>query len=154
MDHLDDCMGCIVCDGWVKSPSDLRKQSYIKYRKSDGTVVYPAEFRYCSYWGTWRRLLGIDANGWVWEIELTPINPQYADSWEKMGERIYHHCTPKGENDKEINYLPPEVLGRMGNELGVSRAYDLLHTPYLHLLDRVKYDRIQNGGADFKDCRR
>lgn len=82
------------------------------------------KFHYSAYWNTWSAVLGV-AGYEICEMTLTPVNPQYSNSWLKSGD-IRKHCTTLERNDKITDNLPTDVLHLMYDNLGVEESDDLL----------------------------
>lgn len=104
-----------------------------------------------SYWGIWSRVLEIDSD-YVWELDLTPINSQYRDSWRSTEKgHIRRHMTAMGERDEMTLLLPPEIEARMIEEMGEQVTNDLLSVDYMSLFRKDVFGPLNNGGAYIKD---
>jgi hypothetical protein len=59
---------------------------------------------------------------------LTPINPSYADGWQKLRHGIFirEHCTALSEGDVLYTTLPPEVKKLLVEKLGRPYTEQLL----------------------------
>jgi hypothetical protein len=113
--------------------------------------MYPKNlFVYCSYWGTWGRVLRyMNRNVDQVEVNLTPINAGFGD-WKKEVGRIVirKHGTSRDKKDVYQAYLPGEVVDFMKKFLQddhlVSR---LINEDFLSQIDWDKYRKHNNGGA-------
>jgi hypothetical protein len=110
-------------------------------------------FQYISYWGTWRRFLGMHKGQFV-EVELTPTNSTWEKSWKDMGVHIFLHGTSRGERDLNCRYLPFYVRNRMVEKLGEVQTAYLLTYDFFKEIDFDLYNKVQNGGAKFDKCRK
>lgn len=117
---------------------------------SDDGIVSDNEdsFVYSPYWGTWSRLLkrpGVYTS--AVEVNLTPVNPDYADSWERNKDIIIRqHGTPIDPCNIHVS-LPTRTYDEMIMRYGAELALRLIHEDFLPCIDFNKYRAICNGGA-------
>lgn len=109
-------------------------------------------FKYCSYWGTWNRVLAIVDFYSVFEMSLTPINANWgADVWNKTKqELIRFHCTTPDKEDKAVDQLPDVVVESMVNHYGNDIAQRMISHDYLSevtLTDIYVANNKSNGGG-------
>lgn len=109
------------------------------------------QFIWCSYWGTWSRVLSYD-NGYYVEVNLTPINPHHNYEWNALFDRgvvIRKHCTARDRADEEVGELPSHVYENMVSHWGKEHVDRLLTEDFLRQIDWDMYQKHNNGGASF-----
>lgn len=106
-------------------------------------------FVFCSYWRTWSRVLTPYVKGTVVELNLTPVNSHYAESWERdVAPIIFRsHGTSLDRADQLTEQLPEKVREFMVANIGEALTERLLVTDWLPLLDRSAVDRGRPGGG-------
>ncbi|WZX10293.1 hypothetical protein ACP1_0004 [Aeromonas phage ACP1] len=116
-------------------------------------------FVYSSYWRTWSRvLLRMGGNfRYQLEVDVTPVNPQYKESWEQSKNiRIRRHCTVHGPRDVYTHDLPDEVVESMKEHISEEAIDVILHSDLYNLIDWERFDDVNNsssgGGVHLLDC--
>ncbi len=114
-------------------------------------------FIYCSYWGTWSRVLSHSYRAFGYgpyvEVDLTPILNSY-QTWDHVKRiNIRAHGTTMGKNDKITSELPSEVKQKMIENLGAELTERLLTEDFLPQIDWALYAKKCNGGAAFADIK-
>lgn len=117
-------------------------------------------FHYCSYWGTWSRILlnerietqgfyGVAYSTLIVEINLTPIPACYSSTWEKdvVPIVIREHGTFPDARDKFEKELPSEVIAQMHTFIGQELTQRLLTEDFLAQLDMEKLRKSMRGGG-------
>ncbi|UIS25132.1 hypothetical protein PQC65_gp194 [Aeromonas phage pAEv1810] len=115
-------------------------------------------FVYSSYWRTWSRVLlrmGGKFN-YQLEVDVTPINEQYKESWEQTKNiRIRRHCTVHGPRDIYTHDLPDEVVESMKEHISQETIDVILHSDLYNMIDWERFDDVHNaggGGVHLLDC--
>ena len=115
-------------------------------------------FVYSSYWRTWSRVLlrmGGSFN-YQLEVDVTPINEQYKESWEQTKNvRIRRHCTVHGPRDVYTHHLPDVVIDNMKEHISQNTIDVILHSDLYNLVDWERFDDVHNasgGGVHLLDC--
>lgn len=109
---------------------------------------------YNSYWGTWNRILRYEGI-WTVELNLTPINHHWPSTWG--GDRspskyiIRKHGTAVCPSDKLMDELPGIWRDLLVYRLGEEITTRLLTFDFYPLIDWMKYDRVNNGGAPISE---
>ena len=106
------------------------------------------KYVYCSYWGTWSRILRPkDDAGYTVEVNLTPIS-QGQLNWDSQvkGIRIRSHCT-NTKPDTFTDELPENVLANMKKYLGEELCDRLLNEDFLSQIDWKLYKIKSSGGG-------
>ena len=111
-----------------------------------------------AYWGTWSRVLFRmgGSNLYQVEVDVTPINPQFASSWIGVKNvRIRKHCTLPSRSDHYTHHLPHEVVYQMKQHLSQEQIDIILHADIYNLIDWERYQEAHNksgGGVNLLDC--
>lgn len=111
-----------------------------------------------AYWGTWSRVLFRmgGSNLYQIEVDITPINPQFASSWIGTKEvRIRRHCTLPSKSDRYTHHLPDEVVESMKKHISQETIDVIIHYDLYNLIDWERFDDVHNasgGGVHLFDC--
>ena len=111
------------------------------------------KFVYCSYWGTWSRLLKpLGKHYGAVEVNLTAINPTSEHGWvDKVSNlTIRVHRTPNSGNDRIVDTLPLDVYQLMSQWLSDETVERLINEDFISQIDFDKYRKHCNGGAAFE----
>lgn len=113
------------------------------------------KYHYCSYWGTWSRILGELPNGQVVELNLTPVGNS-AETWKDAvaSETIRVHGTAPGLNDRFTDALPESVANAIRANVGEEMYLTLTTFDYMPLIDFKAQVKHSNGGTPFVKCKR
>lgn len=115
-------------------------------------------YKYCSYWGTWNRVLQFP----IWnaennrkldmvEFSLTPINGDRGDWNDVASVRVRKHGTMIDKNDTFHNALPLDWWNLIGERIGTNRRdFMAYYNSFLDEIDWTKYSQFNNGGASFE----
>jgi hypothetical protein len=115
---------------------------------------------FCDYWQTWSRLLYAYEGTYV-EVDLTPVVPQRALSWEKVkGVNIRRHYTKQGAKDKRYtcvmngSIVHRMVYDLMKDHLEDTKIAELLYRDFLPEIDWTLHRDFNHkgNGVFFKDC--
>lgn len=115
-------------------------------------------FVYSSYWRTWSRVLLRKGGKFNYqlEVDVTPINEQYKESWEQTKNiRIRRHCTAHGPRDVYTHDLPDEVVESMKEHISQDAIDVIIHSDLYNLIDWERFDDVHNaggGGVHLLDC--
>lgn len=127
----------------------------LKYSRQCELLKQSNTFHYCSYWGTWSRVLKVYEHS-VIELNLTPINGSQRE-WDEQVKPIEfcaHGTMFDFRSDDIVEELPPQVRERMVEHIGEDLTRRLIETDWLPLLDikRVSEGRYGGGGLPFAEC--
>lgn len=118
-------------------------------------------FVYSKYWGKWSRLLktneGESGFAKYIEVNLTPINPSFSQSWEEQIIPIVlrTHCTQREKGEGPFVTLPPEVVSKMVDKLGVELTERLISSDLMSEIDEdLLMKRMRGGGIPLARCRK
>lgn len=111
---------------------------------------------YSSYWGTYSRILCEKYDGWqTVELDLTPINPSWDNSWINIPKfSIRFHCTARTDRDTISSRLPKHWFDELGKRVGKDKRHALLTQDIMPLIDYDKYRKAGKGGGvvNLIDC--
>lgn len=121
--------------------------------------LFVPHLRYCSYWGTYSRVLagpkpwhdGERETSDIVEVNVSPINGWDSyDAKDQVGNiRIRRHGTTASKRDRDLNMLHMRHVEQLIVNAGLEKARLILFGDLLPQIDWKKYREHCNGGADF-----
>lgn len=110
---------------------------------------------WCSYWGTFSRVLKPayreEPIGYV-ELNLTPVNGVSGD-WDRVRwGRIRRHGTSRSPRDTLDRMLPKAWFNELGERVGKDARHFLMTADIMSMIDWDKYRKYDNGGCDLHMC--
>ena len=115
---------------------------------------------YSAYWRNWSRLIYM-YNGDYVEVDLQPVNSHKDINWEKSRNvNIRKHSTKPKKGDRRYlmvqkgSKIYNEVLLELIDHLTLREISYLLSYDFLPEIDWDLWEKYNNGGVFFKDCKK